>query len=183
MNNPTNNINMSKIGIFYGPEKGSVGKVAHMIANILGENHADLILVKDCDPKTLNQYEKIILGISTIGTSNWDSEHTDTDWDVFFTHIPEVDWSNKTVAIYGLGDHINYPEHFVDAIGWLYEKLKPLNANIVGFSKSDDYSFNDSEAFIDNKFVGLPLDEDYESEKTEERLVQWINNLKNEFQY
>ncbi len=174
---------MSKIGIFYGPEKGSVGKVANMILDILGNDRADLLLVKDCDSKTVNQYNKIIFGISTIGTSNWDSEHTDTDWDVFFTHIPEINWSNKTVAIYGLGDHINYPEHFVDAIGWLYEKLKPLNANIVGLCSSDDYDFNESEAIIDGKFVGLPLDEDYESEKTEKRLAKWINILQKENGY
>ncbi len=168
---------MGKVGIFYGPEKGSVGKVAELIANIFGENNADLILVKDCDAKTVNQYDKIIFGISTIGTSNWDSEHTDTDWDVFFTHLPEIEWKNKTVAIYGLGDHINYPEHFVDAIGWLYEKLKPLKANIVGFCDTERYDFNESEAIVNGKFVGLPLDEDYESEKTEERLTQWINIL------
>ncbi len=172
---------MSKIGIFYGPEKGSVGKVANQIVDILGNDNTDLVLVKDCNPQILNQYDKIILGISTIGTSNWDSEHTDTDWDVFFTHLPEIKWDNKYVAIYGLGDHINYPEHFVDAIGWLYEKLKPLNANIVGFCSSEDYTFNESEALIDGKFAGLPLDEDNESEKTEDRLKHWIYTLKNEY--
>ncbi len=174
---------MSKTGIFYGPEKGSVAKVAYQIADILGINLSDLVLVKNCNPETFNQYDKIIMGISTIGTSNWDSEHTDTDWDVFFTHLPEIDWKNKTVAIYGLGDHINYPDHFVDAIGWLYEKLKPLKANIVGLCSSKDYTFNESEAILDGKFVGLPLDEDNESEKTEGRLIQWTNILKKEYGY
>ncbi len=174
---------MRKVGIFYGPEKGSVGKAAELIVDIFGKENAELILVKDCDAKTINQYDKIILGISTIGTANWDSEHTDTDWDIFFTHFEEVDWSNKTVAIYGLGDHINYPEHFVDAIGWIYEKLKPLNANIVGFCSTEGYEFNDSEGLIDGKFAGLPLDEDNESDKTKERLIQWINSLKKENGY
>ncbi|MCW3806307.1 flavodoxin [Plebeiibacterium marinum] len=168
---------MGKIGIFFGPEKGSVGKIANLIVEKLGTIKADLHLVKDCDASIIDKYDKVILGISTIGTTNWDSEHTDTDWDVFQTHLKEVKWENKTVAIYGLGDQINYPEHFVDAIGWLYEKLNPLKANIVGFCNKDGYNFNESEAIVDGKFAGLPLDEDNESEKTEERLTAWLSEL------
>ena len=171
---------MNKIGIFYGPEKGSVNKIASLIAQELGENAAELIPVKNCDASTLSQYNKLIFGISTIGRTTWDAEHTDDDWDQFFPILEKVDWVNKKVAIYGLGDQINYADHFVDAIFWLYEKLKTLNAEVVGYFGSEGYQFNESEAFIDGKFLGLPLDEDNEPEKSPERIQQWLEQLKNE---
>ena len=33
-------------------------------------------------------------------------------------------------------------------------------------------------ALVDGEFVGLPLDDDYEPELTEERIVNWVEQLK-----
>lgn len=174
---------MKKIGIFYGPEKGSVGKVANVIAKELGTDNVKLNLVKGCRGEIINEFDYLIFGISTLGRTNWDSEHEDDDWDEFFTHLKEADWEGKQVAIYGLGDQINYPDHFVDAIGWLYEKLKKFNVKVVGFCDSQDYQYNDSDALLDGKFAGLPLDEDNESEKTLARVRAWIKDLKENYGY
>ncbi|MGQ1787152.1 MULTISPECIES: flavodoxin [unclassified Saccharicrinis] len=171
---------MSKIGIFYGPAKGNVAKVATILADQLGEDTTDLIPIKNCDPSALETYDKLIFGISTLGRTNWDSEHEDDDWDVFFTHLKEVSWKDKQVAIYGLGDQINYPDHFVDAIAWLYERLKALNVDVVGQVADKGYQYNDSEAILDGEFIGLPLDEDNEPEKTLERVQNWLTMLKKE---
>ncbi|SMO69685.1 flavodoxin I [Saccharicrinis carchari] len=171
---------MGKTGVFYGPAKGSVAKVAIVIAQQLGEDSTDLTAIKDCDASSLNGYEKLIFGISTLGRSNWDSEHEDDDWDVFFTHLNQVNWKNKRVAIYGLGDQINYPGHFVDAIGWLYQRLKALNVDVYGAVPDEGYQYTDSEAIVDGKFMGLPLDEDNEPEKTHPRIKNWLNDLKQE---
>jgi len=168
---------MSKTGIFFGPEKGSVGKVAHLIEEKLGKEKCDLIPVKNISGNVIDAYDKLIFGISTLGRTNWDSEHTDDDWDVFFTHLKEANWTDKKVAIYGLGDSINYPDHFVDAIGWLYERLNKLNVKVVGFVYPDNYNFNDSDALVDGRFAGLPLDEDNESDKTNERVDAWLKRL------
>lgn len=171
---------MAKTGIFYGPAKGNVAKVASIIAQQLGEDSTDLATIKDCDASVLNGYEKLIFGISTLGRNNWDSEHEDDDWDVFFTHLKEVNWKNKRVAIYGLGDQINYPDHFVDAIGWLYQRLKDLNVDVYGQVTDEGYQYNDSEGLMEGEFVGLPLDEDNEPEKSPERIKNWLNELKQE---
>ena len=171
---------MNKIGIFYGPQKGSVAKVATILAQELGETSTDLIPIKNCDPAALSSYNKLIFGISTLGRTNWDSEHEDNDWDLFFTHLKEVDWKNKQVAIYGLGDQINYPDHFVDAIGWLYTRLKALNVDVVGSVADEGYQYNNSEALLEGEFMGLPLDEDNEPEKTLERVTNWLGELKKE---
>ena len=171
---------MNKIGIFFGPEKGSVGKVAKLIAQELGEDKATLVPVKASDASALGNYDRLIFGISTIGRTTWDSEHEDNDWDNFFPCLEKANWEGKKVAIYGLGDQVNYADHFVDAIFWLYEKLKALKVDVTGWVSREGYDFNESEAFVDGKFLGLPLDEDNEPEKSEERVRNWLEQLKKE---
>ncbi len=172
---------MAKTGIFYGPEKGSVDRVAHMVAKEFGEDNVDLISVKGKDPKLMENYDKIIIGVSTLGMSNWNSEVGENDWDTFSSGLDKVNLQGKDVAVVSLGDQVTYPEHFVDALGWMYDKLKPLGANMVGFVDAEGYEFEDSEGFRDGKFLGLPVDEDTEPERTEERVSSWVKMLKNDF--
>lgn len=171
-------MNMEKIGIFFGPTQGSVAKIASLITNELGSENTELIPVKAAKVSDINRFSKIILGISTIGRATWDSEHSDTDWDQFMTHLDECDWKNKTVAIFGLGDQITYADNFVDAIGWLYEKLEQQNPSIIGATSTEGYRFSESKAIKNNQFVGLPLDEDNEPELSLPRVKNWISNLK-----
>ncbi|WP_439182580.1 flavodoxin [Carboxylicivirga taeanensis] len=172
---------MSKIGIFYGPELGSVEKVARVIEQKLGADKVELIAVKNADESTLNKFDKAIFGVSTIGKINWNSEHKDTDWDEFTTHFGKVNWNGKKIAMYGLGDHIQYPQHFVDALGWMYERLEGTGAEVVGFCATEGYTYEESEGIKDGQFLGLPIDEDNEADKTEVRAENWINRLVNEF--
>lgn len=168
---------MRKIGVFYGPEQGSVERVARLIVSILGEDRADLISVKGIDEKALDQYDKLIFGLSTVGKTNWDSAHQNTDWDYFFTRLKYADWEDKVSAIFGLGDQVQYPYHFVDAMGWLYDILQGLKVPVVGACDPESYQFKESEALRGGKFVGLPLDEDFESELTAARVRSWLNVL------
>ncbi|TAJ15007.1 flavodoxin [Marinilabiliaceae bacterium JC017] len=172
---------MANIGIFFGPEKGSVEKAARKIAQEFGEEKADLIPVKGAEVVDLEKYDKLVFGLSTIGKTNWDSEHKDIDWDVFSSKLKSVNWTNKSVAIYSLGDQITYPQHFVDAIGWMYDRLMPLDVKVVGFVDPEGYKFEASEGFRNGLFMGLPLDEDTESDKTDVRISHWVSLLVNEF--
>jgi flavodoxin I len=172
---------MSKIGIFYGPELGSVEKVARLMETKIGADKVELIPVKNSDEKALEQFDKLIFGMSTIGKTNWDSEYKDTDWDVFATLFNKVNWAGKKVAMYCLGDHIQYPQHFVDALGWVYERLEKTEAEVVGFCTTEGYVYEESEGIRNGQFLGLPVDEDNESDKTEMRVENWINRLFNEF--
>ncbi len=162
--------------IIYAPEKGSVAKVASVINKILGSDSI-CISIKNFKIKDIESYDKIIFGISTIGRNSWNSDYTDNDWDVFFDKLKDINWEGKTVAVFGLGDQVNYPNNFVDAIGWLYDKLKSLNVNIVGFVENTGYDFIESEALRENKFVGLPIDEDNEPEKSEDRIKKWLKSF------
>jgi len=143
---------MAKTGIFYGPEKGSVDRVAQMVAKEFGEGNVDLISVKDKDPKLMEEYDKIVIGISTLGMSNWNSEIGKSDWDTFSAGLDNVNLQGKDVAVFGLGDQVTYTEHFVDALGWMYDKLKPLGANVVGFVDAEGYEFeNDGSRHLWNE--------------------------------
>ncbi len=174
---------MDKIGIFFGPEKGSVDKVAHIVAKAFGSEKVDVISVNKAKPADFKNYSKVIFGISTVGRNNWDSDNKGNDWDVFAPHLKDVDFTGKTVAIFGLGDQLTYPEHFVNAIGWLNERLEKQGVTVVGACKTDGYKFDDSEAIKNDLFIGLPIDEDNEPELTQERVSQWVAVLKSDFNY
>ena len=51
---------------------------------------------------------------------------------------------------------------------------------MVGYVQKANYTFDDSKSVIGDTFCGLPLDEDSESDLTDERLTNWANQLKNE---
>ncbi|MEI8114612.1 MAG: flavodoxin [Bacteroidia bacterium] len=172
---------MSKIGLFFGPLKGSVNRVAEKIKIALGEQNVDMISVNDAGVADLEKYDRIIFGISTVGKETWDSTHSNSDWSKFFPNITKVDFSGKTVAIFGLGDHVTYSSHFVNAIGVLANDLLKKNATIIGQVDPSGYEFDDSEAVMDGKFVGLPIDEDFESELTDERIANWLKSIKPAF--
>jgi flavodoxin I len=172
---------MSKIGLFFGPLKGSVHRVAEKVKAALGEQHVELISVNDASISDLEKYDLIIFGISTVGKETWDSNYSNTDWSKFFPNISKVDFSGKTVAIFGLGDHITYSSYFVNAIGVLAKDLLKSGANLVGKVDPSGYEFDESEALIDGMFIGLPIDEDFEPELTDERVSNWVNSIKPAF--
>ena len=172
---------MSKIGLFFGPEKGSVNRVAEKVKAALGEQNIEMISVHDATVEDLEKYDKIIFGISTVGKETWDSDFSNTDWSKFFPNISRVGYSGKTIAIFGLGDHITYSSYFVNAMGVLANELLKNGATIVGKVDPASYEFDDSEAIFDGMFIGLPIDEDFQPELTDERVTNWVNDIKPAF--
>ncbi len=172
---------MSKIGLFFGPLKGSVHRVAEKVKAAFGEQEVELVAVNEASAADLEKYNLIIFGISTVGKETWDSNYSNTDWSKFFPNISKVDFSGKTVAIFGLGDHVTYSSYFVNAIGILAKELMKKGATIVGQIDPSGYEFDESEAIIDGKFIGLPIDEDFEPELTDERVANWVKSIKPAF--
>lgn len=172
---------MSKIGLFFGPLKGSVHRVAEKVKAAFGEQELELVAVNEASAADLEKYNLIIFGISTVGKETWDSNYSNTDWSKFFPNISKVDFSEKTVAIFGLGDHVTYSSYFVNAIGILAKELMKKGATIVGQVDPSGYEFDESEAIINGKFIGLPIDEDFEPELTDERVANWVKSIKPAF--
>ena len=51
---------------------------------------------------------------------------------------------------------------------------------MVGYVSTSDFTFDESKSVVGDKFCGLPLDEDSESDMTDERLENWATQLKGE---
>ena len=172
---------MKKIGLFYGPLGGSTERVAKKVAAALGNENVDLIPSKDSKVSDVEKYENVIFGMSTIGKETWDADKSANDWDVFLPEVEKVDYSNKIIAMFGLGDQITYDLHFVDALGVVAKVILSKGAKIVGQVDTDSYDCRESLAIIDGKFIGLPVNEDFEPELTDERVNNWVEKIKKEF--
>ncbi|MDX9961694.1 MAG: flavodoxin domain-containing protein, partial [Aliarcobacter sp.] len=92
----------------------------------------------------------------------------------------KLDLSNKTIALFGLGDQESYSDEFCSALGIIYEQVKSAGANVIGFTSSQGYYHDASKAQIDDKFVGLVIDEDNQDDLSNERIANWTNEIKEE---
>ena len=172
---------MNKIAILYSPTGGATEKVARKIAKIAGEKRCDLLPVNEDSINQLNNYENIIFGLSTIGKETWNSDPVVSGWFRFIHDLSEARLDKKTIAIFGLGDQIRYPDNFVDAIGELYRVIIKSGGDTIGKVDPSEYDFNHSQAIIDGKFAGLPVDEEFESEFTDRRIVSWVETILPQF--
>jgi flavodoxin I len=166
---------MEKIAILFAPEKGSTEKIARIIQKKIGAENVEMILVgESTSPDVIKPFSRLILGISTVGRDTWDSKYKKVGWDFFIPKLEKTDLSGKTVAIFGLGDHILYPDNFVDSMGSLAKQLLNSGADLIGQITTDGYTFSNSEAIVNKKFVGLPIDEENEQDLSETRIDNWL---------
>lgn len=174
---------MNKIALFYAPEKGSTDRVAHKFAEIAGKERFDLTLVdENTKAEQLDAYKHIIFAVSTVGRDSWSSDYNKVGWDFFITKLESYDLTGRTVAVIGLGNHILYPNNFVDAMGLLARVAVQQGADLVGKCSTDDYEFSDSDAVEGDMFLGLPIDEDNDDDLTEERLTNWWESIRSDFE-
>lgn len=164
---------MSNTAVFYGSSTGNTEIAAKAIADKLG---AEVFDVSDNPASELANYKNIIFGSST-----WGIGDLQDDWEDFISDVESADLDGKTIAIFGCGDAGGYADSFVDAIGKIYKAIKDKNCKIIGFVEPDGYDYDFSEAEIDGMFVGLPLDEDNESDQTDDRINNWVEKIKTEF--
>lgn len=62
----------------------------------------------------------------------------------------------------------------------IYSALQDKGVKFVGQVSTDDYTFDDSAAVVDGKFVGLALDDINEDDKTPGRIDAWLDDIKGE---
>lgn len=167
---------MKKVGIFYGSSSGETEDIANQIKSELGDDIADVKNIVMANEEDMNQYENLIFG-----TSTWRDAGLQYDWEFYQEMLDNIDFSGKKVALFGTGDQLNYPDNFVDAMRILFDKIKANNGEVVGFVDKDGYRFNKSAAIEDDKFVGLPIDESNEFDKTAARIQMWCKKLKKDF--
>lgn len=164
---------MSKIGLFYDTDTGNTRKVAKMIAKHFDEGDVELKAIKKVEPADFDQYHAFIIGTPTLGEGELPE-----NWNEFLPQLEAMDFSGKTIALFGLGDQQEYAHEFVDGLGILYEKFEAQGASFVGFWPQEGYEYDISLAELDDQFVGLVIDQDNQSDLTQERVDTWIAEVK-----
>lgn len=176
---------MPRIGLFFGSNTGNTRRIAKMIKKRYDDDTmAEALNVNKATPELVASYDYLILGTPTLGEGEMPGLDTDcqqASWAEFLPQLTEVDFTGKTVALYGLGDQEKYPDNFVDAMGMLYEFVTARGARVVGFWPTDGYEFIASKAEEDGEFVGLVLDQDNQKMLTDDRLQTWLRLISKEF--
>jgi flavodoxin II len=167
------------IGLFYGSSTCYTEMSAEKIQQCFGQENVDLFNIADTAVDEIDHYQQIIFGIPT-----WDYGELQEDWEAIWDEIDNLKFADKTVAIFGLGDQIGYPDWFLDAMGFLHNKVLLLGASVIGYWPNDGYTFETSQALNEEKtqFLGLALDDENQFDKTDERITLWCEQLKLTFQ-
>lgn len=172
---------MGKIGIFFGSDTGNTRRVAKSIAKKLGDAADAPVDVKKASVDDLLKYDALILGTPTLGDGELpglSAGASDESWEEFLPKLKGKDLSGKTIALFGLGDQEGYGHEFVDALIFLYDFAIEGGAKVVGFWPTDGYTFEKSNAIVDDQFVGLIIDHENQSDQTDERLDAWLEEIK-----
>lgn len=176
---------MAKVGLFFASSTGNTRRIAKAIRKRFDDDTmADALNVNKAAPEVFAGYSHLILGTSTLGGGQLPGLDTDCmggGWAEFLPQIEHLDFSGKTIALFGLGDQSKYPDEFVDAMGILYEFFKARGARFAGAWPADDYDFIASKALMNDKFVGLVLDQENQKLLTDERVAQWLKMIAPEF--
>lgn len=167
---------MKKIGLFYGTNTVKTAKIAKKIQEYFGNIKVDIIAIDEVTQNDFESYNNLILGAST-----WFDGELPVYWEEALPELTDLKMDGKKVAIFGLGNQKDYSENFVDGIGILAEIVENAGATIVGQTSPDGYSFEKSKAIRSGHFLGLAIDQENQSNKTDERIRDWVEQLKIEF--
>jgi flavodoxin I len=168
---------MASVGIFCGTAGGTSMVVAEALAEAFD---VEEIVNMEEDFDDIEQFEEF--DVLFIGSSTWGQGDVHFSWvDPQLEMEDEgMDLSGKTVAFFGAGDSVKHGEHFCSALGKLHKTFTNLGAKAVGFVDASDYKYEFSLAEMDGKLCGLAIDNHNEEDKTEERIENWVNQLKGE---
>ena len=97
------------------------------------------------------------------------------DMDKAVARIDRALAGGETIAVFG-----DYDVDGITSTCLLTDYLRSRGAEIIGKCPVSGYEFSDSSAVVDGEFVGLPLDDDNEPEKSEARISAWCGQLKAE---
>ena len=176
---------MATIGLFFASSTGNTRRIAKAIKKRFDDDTmAEALNVNKATPELVAGYSHLIFGTSTLGGGQLPGLSTDCmggGWEEFLPQLKDVDFTGKTVALFGLGDQGKYPDEFVDAMGILYEFMVARGAKVVGQWPADDYDFISSKALVDDEFVGLVLDQENQKLLTDARLESWLRLIAPEF--
>jgi flavodoxin I len=167
---------MKKIGLIYSFNTNKTAKVAEHILEEFKDFPIEAINAETITETQFLANDNMILGVPT-----WFDGELPLYWDEFGPALEDLDLKGKRIAIFGLGDQIEYPENFLDAVGIMGQLVESRGASIVGFTSSEGYTFEGSRAIRGNQFIGLAIDYENQASKNKDRIKSWAKKLQEEF--
>lgn len=168
------------VGLIFGTDTGNTEEVGDKISTALAAHGVavEMLNVSDASAQQIEAFDFIIMGIPT-----WDFGGIQADWENFEDEILATKLAGKTVALYGLGDQLGYGYYFVDAMGWLNERVLQAGATVIGHWSTESYTYDESLAVNTEKteFCGLAIDDDQQFELTDERIEHWTQQIVKEY--
>lgn len=156
--------------IFYGSITGRTEDVARRLSRQM--DNVPVLDVTHVSARQLENFDHLVFGVPS-----WHLGGLSDPWYAFLPEFNRSHLEGKSVALFGLGNQIAYPDFFCNALGQVYDLLKEKKVRIVGDTSTQGYQFNHSFAVREGNFVGLVLDEISQKNRTDIRLVQWMRCL------
>ena len=168
-----------RVRLYYSTITGNTEKVSNIIAEACRERkdiEVSVTLIDDCT--SVYDCDIYIFGAPTLNTGAG-SDRTGTSFDEWaYLTLPNLDFKNKRVAVFGLGNCRGYSFYFCDAVGELYDYFQDAGAEMFGDAiDPKDYNYESSYAERDGKLVGMLFDEENESDRHHERARNWLTTL------
>jgi flavodoxin I len=168
---------MNKIGIIYSFNSTKTAKAAEKIKEAFDTDFNVVpVNAEELTEELFLSFTNLILGVPT-----WFDGELPNYWDEFVPALEDLNLTGKRIAIFGLGNQVEYPENFGDAVGVMGDLVKERGAKLVGFTSVYGYKYESSRALIGDQFMGLLLDQETQPRLSKERIDKWVNELKIEF--
>ncbi|HET8984348.1 MAG TPA: flavodoxin [Trueperaceae bacterium] len=166
--------------VIYSGMFGATESCAELVADVLAARLGRAVPCRDVswfDLTELAAYDLVVLGAAT-----WNIGQLPYGWSDKLADLGRFDLSGKTVALFGTGDQVGYPETFLDAVGMVAEAAGEAGAELVGSWPTAGYHFIGSRAVKGERFVGLALDDDNQPELTAPRIADWVHLVLDEME-
>lgn len=167
---------MKNTGLFYAEKTVKTANIAKKIVDVFGQDPVTLVPIEGDSAIDFEAYDNLILGVAT-----WFDGELPTYWDEVLPELDSAKLSGRKVAIFGLGDQVGYPDNFADGIGLLADAFEQAGAVIVGYTPTENYVFSRSKSLKEGLFRGLVIDVENQPEKTNDRIRNWVEQLRKEF--
>lgn len=168
---------MSKTGIFYSFNSNKTAKAAEKIIEEFGADfNIVLVNAEELTEELFLSFNNMVLGVPT-----WFDGELPNYWDEFVPALEDLNLKGKTIAIFGLGNQVEYPENFGDAVGIMADLVQKRGAKLIGSTSTDGYTYESSKAELNGKFMGLLLDAETQPRLSKDRIINWVAELKTQF--
>lgn len=176
---------MKEIGIFFGTDSGTTRLIAKKIAKNLKRRLGDENVGKPLNVNRISADDLLACSALLLGTPSYGdgvlpgkaSRNSEESWLEFLPRLGGRDFSGMRVALFGLGDQEQYPDHFLSAMMDLHLFFSEAGAEMVGGSPTAGFEFNSSRAVVGDRFVGLALDHRLQHLLTDQRIDDWLDEV------